>query len=252
MTKSSSPGHVVVIGPWLARRARVCSRSPMLHVLVIEDESTDPLVPRARARGRRHSRVDGADNGADGLERALRGSYDLVILDLLLPRLDGLSVLRELHAAGPGAAGGDRLGALRPADEAARLQARRQRLPGQAVRRRRAARARARAAARLRQPAPTTCSSAGRARARRGAPPGAHGRLRDRPLRPRVPPAAPPGQARRRGGHAATASCRRCGATTSTRGRTSSTSACAALRSKLGDEAPIETVRHAGYRLTTA
>jgi DNA-binding response OmpR family regulator len=32
-----------------------------------------------------------------GFERALRGNHDLVILDLLLPRLDGLSVLRELR-----------------------------------------------------------------------------------------------------------------------------------------------------------
>jgi DNA-binding response OmpR family regulator len=45
--------------------------------------------------------VDGADNGVDGLERAVRGRYDLVILDLLLPRLDGLSVLRELHRRRP-------------------------------------------------------------------------------------------------------------------------------------------------------
>jgi DNA-binding response OmpR family regulator len=45
--------------------------------------------------------VDGADNGRDGLERAVRGTYDLVILDLLLPRLDGLSVLRELHRRRP-------------------------------------------------------------------------------------------------------------------------------------------------------
>ena len=37
----------------------------------------------------------------DGLERALRGNHDLVILDLLLPRLDGLSVLRELRRRSP-------------------------------------------------------------------------------------------------------------------------------------------------------
>jgi DNA-binding response OmpR family regulator len=45
--------------------------------------------------------VDGADNGADGLERALRGTHDLVILDLLLPRRDGLSVLGELRRRRP-------------------------------------------------------------------------------------------------------------------------------------------------------
>jgi two-component system, OmpR family, copper resistance phosphate regulon response regulator CusR len=68
----------------------------MLRILVIEDESRI-LSFLSRALEAEGFEVDGADNGSDGLERALRGAYDLVILDLLLPRLDGLSVLRELH-----------------------------------------------------------------------------------------------------------------------------------------------------------
>jgi DNA-binding response OmpR family regulator len=72
----------------------------MLRVLVIEDESRirSFLTRALTADG---FAVDGADNGQDGLERALRGSYDLVILDLLLPRVDGLTVLRELHRRTP-------------------------------------------------------------------------------------------------------------------------------------------------------
>ena len=38
-----------------------------------------------------------AHNGADGLEEARSGTYDAVILDVMLPRLDGFSVLRELR-----------------------------------------------------------------------------------------------------------------------------------------------------------
>src|SRR6188472_3653053 len=72
----------------------------MIHVLVIEDESRIRSVLE-RALEADGIAVDGADNGADGLERAVRGTYDLVILDLLLPRLDGLSVLRELHRRVP-------------------------------------------------------------------------------------------------------------------------------------------------------
>jgi two-component system, OmpR family, copper resistance phosphate regulon response regulator CusR len=68
----------------------------MLRILVIEDESRI-LSFLSRALEAEGFEVDGADNGSDGLERAVRGGYDLVILDLLLPRLDGLSVLRELH-----------------------------------------------------------------------------------------------------------------------------------------------------------
>jgi DNA-binding response OmpR family regulator len=72
----------------------------MLRILVIEDESRIRSF-LARALEAEGFAVDGADNGPDGLERALRGMYDLVILDLLLPRLDGLSVLRELHRRSP-------------------------------------------------------------------------------------------------------------------------------------------------------
>jgi DNA-binding response OmpR family regulator len=72
----------------------------MLRILVIEDESRIRSF-LARALEAEGFAVDGADNGSDGLERALRGTYDLVILDLLLPRLDGLSVLRELHRRSP-------------------------------------------------------------------------------------------------------------------------------------------------------
>jgi two-component system copper resistance phosphate regulon response regulator CusR len=72
----------------------------MLRILVIEDESRI-LSFLSRALEADGFDVDGADNGSDGLERAVRGAYDLVILDLLLPRLDGLSVLRELRRRRP-------------------------------------------------------------------------------------------------------------------------------------------------------
>jgi DNA-binding response OmpR family regulator len=66
-----------------------------VHILVIEDE------PRIRAfLGRalvaEGFAVDGAEDGLDGLKRALGAAYDLIVLDLLLPRVDGLTVLREL------------------------------------------------------------------------------------------------------------------------------------------------------------
>jgi DNA-binding response OmpR family regulator len=72
----------------------------MVRILVIEDESRIRSF-LARALEAEGFAVDGADNGPDGLDRALRGPYDLVILDLLLPRLDGLSVLSELHRRTP-------------------------------------------------------------------------------------------------------------------------------------------------------
>jgi DNA-binding response OmpR family regulator len=72
----------------------------MIRILVIEDESRiRSFLSRAfEAEG---FDVEGADNGSDGFERAVRGPYDLVVLDLLLPGLDGLRVLRELHRRRP-------------------------------------------------------------------------------------------------------------------------------------------------------
>jgi DNA-binding response OmpR family regulator len=71
-----------------------------MRILVIEDE---PKILAFLARGLEAEgfAVDGADNGRNGLERALAERYDLVILDLLLPGLDGLAVLRELQRQRP-------------------------------------------------------------------------------------------------------------------------------------------------------
>jgi two-component system, OmpR family, response regulator len=69
-----------------------------MRILVIEDEPRilDFLRLGLEAEG---FVVDAADDGAAGLRRALDGEYELVILDLLLPRLDGLRVLSELRKA---------------------------------------------------------------------------------------------------------------------------------------------------------
>ncbi len=71
-----------------------------MRILVIEDE------PRIRAFLTRGLAAEGftvesSDDGETGLERALNESCDLVILDLLLPGLDGLAVLKELHCTRP-------------------------------------------------------------------------------------------------------------------------------------------------------
>ncbi|MEP6910865.1 MAG: response regulator transcription factor [Actinomycetota bacterium] len=71
-----------------------------MQILVIEDE---PRILAFLARGLEAEgfRVDGAATGADGLRQALACPYDAVVLDLLLPGLDGLSVLREMHDQRP-------------------------------------------------------------------------------------------------------------------------------------------------------
>jgi two-component system OmpR family response regulator len=67
-------------------------------ILLIEDdrETASYLTKGLNQEG--HS-VEQATNGQDGLFRATDGSFDLIILDRMLPVLDGLSVLKALRAA---------------------------------------------------------------------------------------------------------------------------------------------------------
>ena len=71
-----------------------------MRILVIEDE---PRILAFLSRGLQAEGflVDGAGDGPAGLARALEGRYDLVVLDLLLPRLGGLDVLRQLQRKRP-------------------------------------------------------------------------------------------------------------------------------------------------------
>ena len=44
--------------------------------------------------------IDLAYNGEDGLDCGLSGIYDIIILDIMLPKMDGISVLKELRKNG--------------------------------------------------------------------------------------------------------------------------------------------------------
>jgi DNA-binding response OmpR family regulator len=71
-----------------------------MRILVIEDEPRilGFLKVGLEAEG---FAVDGAEDGASGLALALSEIYELVVLDLQLPRLDGIRLLEELHRARP-------------------------------------------------------------------------------------------------------------------------------------------------------
>src|SRR5919109_1554104 len=65
------------------------------RVLLIDDERRI-LDFVSRALRSEHLDVDTASDGAVGLEMALTGRYDVVVLDLLMPGMDGASVLRSI------------------------------------------------------------------------------------------------------------------------------------------------------------
>ena len=44
--------------------------------------------------------VDAAGNGEDGLWMATATAYDVIVLDVMLPRMDGFATCRELRPAG--------------------------------------------------------------------------------------------------------------------------------------------------------
>jgi DNA-binding response OmpR family regulator len=70
-----------------------------MRVLVVEDErdTAEALAWGLAAEG---YVVDVADNGIDGLWKATEHAYDVIVLDVMLPGLDGYQVARRLREAG--------------------------------------------------------------------------------------------------------------------------------------------------------
>jgi two-component system copper resistance phosphate regulon response regulator CusR len=70
-----------------------------VKILIIEDE---PKTGDYLRQGLREAGfvVDLVSNGEDGLHHALEGEHDLVILDVMLPGMDGWQVLRNLRSHG--------------------------------------------------------------------------------------------------------------------------------------------------------
>ena len=68
-----------------------------MRILVVED---DQRLAYAVQRGLTESglAVDVAHDGDDGLAVALSAPYDVIVLDIMLPKLDGLHLTRELRA----------------------------------------------------------------------------------------------------------------------------------------------------------
>lgn len=69
-----------------------------MHVLFVEDESK--IASFVNAGLKEHGFVvDYCDNGDDGYSRAIDHEYDVVVLDIMVPGKDGLSILKNLRRA---------------------------------------------------------------------------------------------------------------------------------------------------------
>lgn len=71
----------------------------MLRILIIEDDCETAAYTAKGLREDGH-RVETAANGPDGLEIASGGGFDVLVVDRMLPELDGLSLVRTLRAGG--------------------------------------------------------------------------------------------------------------------------------------------------------
>ena len=70
-----------------------------MRILIVEDEK--PLSAAiCRMLEQEHYSVDAAYTGTDGLDSALSGIYDAIILDVMLPGMDGFTLLRRLRTGG--------------------------------------------------------------------------------------------------------------------------------------------------------
>ena len=67
-----------------------------MRILIVEDEP-DLLRSLAQALREEGYAVDTANNGEDGLFKAENYDYDAIVLDVMLPKLDGWEILKRLR-----------------------------------------------------------------------------------------------------------------------------------------------------------
>ena len=70
-----------------------------MNILIIDDEP-ELLQRLSTLLGREHYTVTTAADGRQGLERLWDDSFDLILLDIMLPHVDGLQILAQLRGAG--------------------------------------------------------------------------------------------------------------------------------------------------------
>ena len=70
-----------------------------VKILIVEDEKKVAGLIKRGLEADDYS-VTVVHDGVEGLKHALTGEYNLVVLDLMLPKKDGLDVIKELRAAG--------------------------------------------------------------------------------------------------------------------------------------------------------
>jgi two-component system chemotaxis response regulator CheY len=66
------------------------------RILTVDDSASIRLTTNVALSGAGYS-VTEAINGAEGIQKATSGTYDLIVTDLNMPVMDGLTMIRELR-----------------------------------------------------------------------------------------------------------------------------------------------------------
>lgn len=69
----------------------------MQKILIVDDEAKIIEVLKEYAEAENYE-VDGAENGFEAIEKCRNNKYDLIIMDVMMPKLDGFSAVKEIRA----------------------------------------------------------------------------------------------------------------------------------------------------------
>ena len=103
VASSQPPAEFLVAAPEAAPRAAAAPKTEAarsLRVLVVDDNYVNQQVAAGLLAKMGH-RVDVADDGDHAVELTAKGDYDLVLMDMQMPRVDGLAATRLIRALPP-------------------------------------------------------------------------------------------------------------------------------------------------------